>query len=509
MDASAVARKRALLSTAYFGDPTAEFDQALHATFVETDIWAGVIKDQVNIVLGAKGTGKSAMYSLLFVKRRELRKRRIVVVGAESLEDDPIFVSLSINPTLSEEQFATLWKLYFLALVGGALRSLRIRDASARRVISVLEGESLLPRADGSLFVRTFNEALRYVNAELEGEFGVSGPSPVQVRVSGRIVLHEPTAEERQQGKIGLNELLTLVGKSLTKAKLAVWLLVDRLDMAFPSDEALEIRALRALFRAYISLGLPAYGFKIKLFVRADTWDRLTRNLDAGGRFPGANMLNGTEIRWSSNALLNLVVRRILHNEHLCRHYGVKADHVRADYRQQEALFARVFPEHVETDAGIVKTFEWILQQIRDGTGNVAPRELILMLSYAREAQLQRLDLGIVESVDEHLFDQNALKIAAAKVSDFRLYRTLFTEYPYIRSAVDALRGGEASYTVERLERLWRDLPWQVMTMNDTHQLVDRLTALGFFEVKSAGNVTMYHVPPIYQHALALFEQHR
>ena len=53
------------LQAANFGSRIAEDDTELHSYFVETEQWRKILNGDIDIVFGAKGAGKSALYSLL------------------------------------------------------------------------------------------------------------------------------------------------------------------------------------------------------------------------------------------------------------------------------------------------------------------------------------------------------------------------------------------------------------------------------------------------------------
>lgn len=62
------ASKREVLQTTTFGQRVAEAEEAeLSSYFVETDEWRKIFAGDVDIVYGAKGAGKSALYSLLIL----------------------------------------------------------------------------------------------------------------------------------------------------------------------------------------------------------------------------------------------------------------------------------------------------------------------------------------------------------------------------------------------------------------------------------------------------------
>src|SRR5712691_1223423 len=103
--------KRDVLVATTFGERIAEDEaDALISYFVETDQWRKVISGQVDVVYGPKGSGKSALYSLLRKKRDELLARNIIPAAGENVRGIPVFQDLVADPPASEDQFRGLWK---------------------------------------------------------------------------------------------------------------------------------------------------------------------------------------------------------------------------------------------------------------------------------------------------------------------------------------------------------------------------------------------------------------
>ena len=72
--------KKDLLMNATFGSRVAEDEgEGLLSYFVETEQWRKLIAGDVDIVYGAKGAGKSALYSLLIGQKETLRLGRRIV----------------------------------------------------------------------------------------------------------------------------------------------------------------------------------------------------------------------------------------------------------------------------------------------------------------------------------------------------------------------------------------------------------------------------------------------
>ena len=75
--------KHAALRTVSFGQRVAEEEtDVLSSYFVETDHWTRLFRGEIDVVYGAKGAGKSALYSLLLSRSGELFDKSSLLVAA-------------------------------------------------------------------------------------------------------------------------------------------------------------------------------------------------------------------------------------------------------------------------------------------------------------------------------------------------------------------------------------------------------------------------------------------
>ncbi len=142
--------KHEILRSVSFGQRVAEDEtDALSAYFVETDHWSRLYRGDIDIVYGAKGAGKSALYSLLLSRNTELFDKNILLVAAENPRGAPAFKNLLEDPPASEREFINLWKLYFACLLHGLL----VEYSWSRNIQRLDAGRAILWRASGaSLF---------------------------------------------------------------------------------------------------------------------------------------------------------------------------------------------------------------------------------------------------------------------------------------------------------------------------------------------------------------------
>jgi hypothetical protein len=226
-----------LLKKLSFGVQVAEDEvNEIASYFVETNQWARVAKGDIDIIRGEKGAGKSAIYSLLMTKTGTFFDQGILLVAAENPRGGTVFKDLVANPPTSENEFIVLWKLYVLTIVAQQLREYDIRGAKAEKLYAALEGAKLLER-EFSLrgVLRSVHEyARRIVAAEaLEGGLTIDPITQMPSGITGKIVLKEPSSDLKKSGFSSIDNLFTVLNELLEENKLHVWVLLDRLDVAF------------------------------------------------------------------------------------------------------------------------------------------------------------------------------------------------------------------------------------------------------------------------------------
>lgn len=492
--------KRDILDRVSFGKRIAEDEvDELAQYFVETDQWRRIFAGDVDIVFGDKGAGKSAIYSLLVSRADVLFDRGIVLVPAEKPRGAPAFKDLVVDPPASQQEFIGLWKLYFLCLLAQAFREWGIGGQMADHLIQPLEAEKLIAKGPTS-FQGLIRGALSYVRALLrvesvEGGLAVDPATGMPVGVTGKITLREPSAGERDEGFLSVDSLFRAANEALEEADYRMWLVLDRLDVAFADSDEVEGNALRALFMVYADLR-EFERIDIKIFLRTDIWRRITQE----GMREASHIEDQVAISWDPQSLLNLVVKRLLRNEAIRQFYDVVDTDILSSVDGQKDLFYRIFPEQVEAGSRKSTTFDWMLGRTRDGSGNTAPRELIHLLSALRDEQLRMLEVGHGEPAGEQLFDRAAFKAALPEVSRVRLEQTLLAEYPALRPYVERLERRKSQQSIETLAEIWECDREQART------IADQLVEVGFFERRQALGETAYWIPFLYRDALGLVQ---
>jgi hypothetical protein len=488
-----------VLRSINFGERVAEEEgDQLAAYFVETDHWRRLFADQVDVIYGPKGSGKSALYFLLIARRSDLFDRGILIVPAENPRGTPAFSSLVIDPPATEREFIALWKLYLACIISATLEEYGISNRAASLLREHLERGGLRLRQTSLQSI--VQSVLDYVKRILrptavEGDIKLDPITQQPIGVSGKIIFSEPTPAQVDNGFTSVDNLLKLGHEALSAAEYKLWILLDRLDVAFSESSALEHNALRALFHVYLDL-LAFNSLRLKVFLRTDIWRRITTS----GFREASHITRHLTIEWNKGTLLNLVIRRAVQNERILLYYGDSNTHVLSTPDNQMKFFYCIFPEQVEVGPNKPTTLDWMLSRTRDSSGQTAPRELIHLLNSLRNVQVRRLEIGEIEPEGRRLFSRAVFKEALPEVSRTRLEQTLYAEYPDARTYIEQLRGEKTQQSINTLSNIWK------LKADKTMPTARHLVEIGFFEERGMKDNPEFWVPFLYRDALDLIQ---
>lgn len=474
-----------------FGDRVAENESGtLTNYFIETEPWSALYSGSADVVFGSKGSGKSALYTLLLNKSEEFLLKGIVLVTAENPTGKTVFSDITSEPPTSENEFVTLWKIYFCQLIVNWLIENNICNGVARDVSNSLVEAGLIQ--EQNTLRRLVNSAKTFAKNLINLD-SLEGGLTIEGGVTGKITFRTPSVELQKQGYKSVDELLSLLNQYLQGINKAFWVLCDRLDVAFDETLDLEKNALRALFKAYRDIE-EYKSIRIKIFLRDDIWRRITKE----GFREASHITRSTSISWTDKNLLNLIVMRILENNSICQEYQIDTQSIRSDYEKQTELYYKIFPKQVDIGEKQSETFNWILSRVRDGLSNVAPRELIHFYNeiIIQEKREQSISNNNIES--PNLVSRQSVKNATQEVSKVRTEQTVFAESPDLKESIMALENGKAEHNLNTLCSAW--------SLNSEESLIkaQKLAEIGFFEQIAARTEKIYKIPFLYRSYLRI-----
>lgn len=463
-----------LLENLIFGQRVAEDEPNLEEYFVETPLWRKILRGEVDIVYGPKGSGKSAIFHLL-TSGKGLAKNTLII-PAENPRGTPIFGGIKNDPPTSEPEFIYLWKLYILSLIANHPAVLSNLEQNYSELFKSLQQVGVI-NTDKSEILKN---ALRYVGS-------IKIPHIVEVGINSN--------PKQEENRINIDQALATLNKILLEMNASVWVAFDRLDSVFDDNSILEENALRALFKAYLDI-LKYRNIQLKIFLRTDIWGRLTSK-----GFREASHITRTDtIEWSESNIINLISKRLLNNPGLIQFYGINPTETLSDYENQMKLFYMVFPLQIDPGSRRPESIKWIMSRVADGSRRTAPRELIHLINQAKDEQIKSSEIGEAPPENKNLFSSQSVKKALPVVSKVRLEQTLFSEYPDVKEYVMALEGEKAQQTLKTLAAIWR------LDEKETQELASRLTDVGFFEVRGEKYNPEFWIPFLYRPYLSLIQ---
>jgi hypothetical protein len=489
--------KKGILQRITFGEIIAEEEKnSLSQYFVETNEWSQLSEGRADIVYGPKGSGKSALYLALLMRRDKFYTRyRIVVETAENPTGSTAFQGMVADPPTSERGFVALWKLYFLVLVVERLCARFKKNKKLIDLRKALQDSKLVAqdKSIGTFFRNAFEYVRRAKLASAEAGVDIDPNTGLVKGFRGKITFADPSVDASSKGFISVDTIFKDLNDILRRVDARFWILLDRLDVAFADTPTLEQNAIRALFRAYRDLQAHDR-ISLKIFLRDDIWRRITK---AGFR-EASHITRKLTIVWTPQLLLNLIVRRIMQNAFLMHHFVIDVEKTLAHFDDQRRVFYRLFPPQIDIGPRKPETLQWILGRVRDGFKKVAPRELVHLLNKAKEDQIKRIEIGNHSLPNDQLFESAAIKNALEEVSRFHFEQTLLAEHPELRNSLLLLQNQKSDQSIDTLARIWSVSP------PEGRKLADELSEIGFFERRGPPPRYRYWIPFLYRPALGV-----
>ncbi|MFN8504634.1 P-loop ATPase, Sll1717 family [Kouleothrix sp.] len=468
------------------GAIVAEQDRLLNQCFVSHPVLSEILFDRKDLVLGAKGSGKSALWKE-FVDRQTNYSSlnnvhiRLVTNPSGDPEFRDILAAISTDEFPDAEELRTGWRLYFISQFWKAADEVTPDTRDKKTLEKSLTQYGLISNNSGTLkttfaFALAKARALKKLDVQwikgLSLEFG-----EVELRAGG------------SAAAIPFNAILSDIDKLLAGANRRVWLILDRLDEIILGDEERENQVLKGLLLAYRDVS-DYISLRVKVFIRDDVYSRVT----ALGHFPALTHIRSRAagpIEWKTDDLLHLVVRRLLVNECVVKLLEVHPDDV-SNTIERYKLFYQLFPSKVDKGRA-AQGFKWIYDRIIDGNNVATPRDLLSVFEAARVFQLEQLERERIPLPEKLLFTEDSLRKSVRKVAQDNLETRIYAEYPDLVEPIKAFAGGKADHNEQTLRRILG---------SEYEKILPRLERVGFIHRRTRQEVEMWTIPFFYSFAL-------
>jgi cellulose biosynthesis protein BcsQ len=440
--------KEQILEELAFSAGTAEYQNNFLETFVETELVNKALQPKFPLILGRKGTGKTAIFRRLL---EDSHQSSIVVLSPSRLKGNR---SLIISP----EGFKEIDRI--LKTSGKSWRDFWLLQTCLACYLS-WSGEK--PQPDALLAEALENEP----TTELE------------VARCIEIFL--------QKTQIGLLARDWITRFDSTASSITM-LLFDGLDTGFGNtqeDRERRTQSIEGLLSLVTDLGDDLQKLKFKVLLREDIWRRL--RFDNKSHFFGRSVT----LSWLNKAdFFKVLIKQALQsrsfNELISSVEQGRLLSPSSDYLSEVQVFEIWNLLVGERMRGGKSTFtrNWVWNRIADGTDNHSPRALLQMFLQAKEWENreQRQD-----PYWKTVIRPRALSTSLEEVSKQALDALINEEFPELQPLIDRLRSiGRSPFDVVDVQELDEQL-----------SLAREVGLLSIYEGTEDG-VERYKVPDIY-----------
>jgi cellulose biosynthesis protein BcsQ len=445
-------RKNAILRELDFSTGTAEHQEDLLDTFVETAVISRALQTDVPLVIGRKGTGKTAIFRFLMESSNAMS---CVILAPTKLRDSK---SWQIGPSGFKEVDAFLtrnkigWREFWTAYTCLACH------------VQLPEDDIFVPDA--------LSEALQTLpRNEME-----------VIEVLERLLC-------MRKGPLLLDAWLQQIDDV---AKNAWLLLFDGLDSGFgssPDDRDRRTRAVAGLLSLVVDRGDALKQLRFKIMLREDIWRQL--------RFENKSHLYGRSVtlNWDAQSdYLTVVLRQALRSPSFRalldpsdadRVTGKTARDAEAVYRAWNVLAG----ERMKGE-NTAYTANWVWKRLGDANGDHSPRILLQMFASATEQERREHEHT---PYDRSILRPRVLRNSLATVSEHAISALLDEEF------------AELKPLCERLAELGRT-PVHAQDLADLVNEVALAREVGLLAVHegTASDPILYRVPDIYRLGLGM-----
>ena len=451
---------QSLIEALEFGYGVAEKERNLGRFFLQTAQFRQVLESSTQLILGVKGSGKTAIAQILKNPPPDLGAMTNIVPLSLLAAQEPELSSLPV--TASEEAVRDIWEKF---------------------IVSTLAERFLYPFNSGD----TLEISPRPV-----ANFGITLPPRVSDSqfhsMVDRINSHDAEPLWMNSGA-QVGPLIEAINTLLENRNQECWLILDQLDDAF--DPSIEVTAMRALVRAIINFTRRSDRVHFKLFLRSDFYQMLLSE----GNFRSLSHLPSVRLSWDRRTIGALLAQRI--------RASVGAALAIASQEDVDKVVSRVLPNKItpgfEQRWTEETTLDWCIAETSGRQGEPSPRNLIGLLGGAKQIALSQNpdeeDAG--QPPRTPLLRGSDLLDALPRLSETRLWDTLLAENAHLQPYVLSLVRGSATFSAQHLHA-------SILETNPDCEpglVIRDLEASGLLHHDSARRLT---IAPLYRPALKI-----
>jgi hypothetical protein len=441
-----------VLTCLNFGRVDGESDHRFNTCFIGTEMLRQVLLPQHSLIVGNKGSGKSAICRLLSEDLQKVKPLlpknydEIYCIPAYGLQSEQFLPDVDLRelkPT-SVDDFRDFWLLYLgLKTATTLLNDEKVTNAALKgKNVKLTEAYETLHVMLVDLGLREEKNPLKKMKLPFFSKNGGSAKKGSS-RDNGNV---SAATDFKHKTGMSIIALLDNIDIVLQETKSLAWLMLDKLDLLFVDDMVKLKSAITGLVQLLVQYGNQFRNIHLKIFLRNDIY----RQLHIVNK---SHLVSySSDMKWPGHLLLKLLVARAVVDNHVrayCEQMmGEKVDVSNVilgtdDYVKR--IFYTIFePTMGSSEINSTPTDQWILRRLVDGTGSSFPRELIHLGNRAVEKQ-REFNRQENRHCSTKLISGKALKEAFEMISAYRCDTYLYSEFPHLTKHFDIFRGSDTT----------------------------------------------------------------
>lgn len=444
--------KPSTLKKLSFGAPAAERDTALVNYFVESESFLLFQERRKTIVLGNRGSGKSALFKVL-ADRAKASGTQVIALRPDDYSYEMLCKVLRSEKEGSwakQGAFASAWKYLLLTLIMKELsrHGAKVKTGASAKVYEFLR-DNFKDTQDNPISV-----LISYLK-RLEGVKIGSYEAGLKTRELDRLYKVDQLAP-----------LMEPLRQLLSRQKVHVF--IDELDKGWDNSE--DARAfVSGLFQATNSLNELSQGLTVYVSLRQELYNSIPVLYEDAQKYTDVIHI----LEWDEASLLEVIAKRI--------RYCLADLSPGSDLDAWNEVFAPIL-QYRQT-----KSFNYIVDRTL-----YRPREIIQFcttaLEEARDEKTAPIDYSVISTAEVRYSDSRVNDIAA----EYRF------QYPGLLAIFNVFRGRPYTLEREELEALCLALCTGEISVGDEAKwvldqepelLIDVLWRIGFFRAYAVGGV--------------------
>jgi hypothetical protein len=447
-----------------FGAPAAERDigRGLEKYFIESPAYKRVSTGAKTIVLGNRGSGKSAIFKVL-ASRERLAGSHVIELSPEDYSYELLsstMVTESAGSWAKHGAYAAAWKylIYILIMKEITKKGMRLEKGASADIYRYIRDNHANAQLGRLSVLISYLKRLESIKI---------GPLEAGIRARELDKLYQ--LEE-------IHNILPALKKVLNHNRVIV--LVDELDRGWDSSEDAQA-FVAGLFQACVTINELHNNLRVYISLRQELYDDIPALYEDAQKY--RDLLE--KIHWSQDSLLKLIAKRIRHS---AQDAGYDSRTLAA--AEDISCWRAVFP--IPRGNAINGSFEYVSRRTL-----YRPREIIQFcteaVNQARELQPKLPIPSAAISRAEPIYSEDRTKDIAAE------YRF---QHPGLMSVFDVFRERLFAFSRKDLELLCLELATGEIPTYGTSSwlpdcepddLIEILWAVGFLEAQPVGETKL------------------